>query len=452
MPRSLYTAFAANILFPLHERLKGHTTTRILKRLEKSQWLSSEELEFHRIERLRAFLKEVQRYVPYYRDLFNRIQFSPEQQLTSFQDLQRIPLLDKPTIREQISNLRGDHASTLTPFNTGGSTGEPLIFYLSKRRVSHDVAAKWRATRWWNVDIGDPEVVIWGSPIELGAQNRLREWRDRFLRTRLLSAFEMSKRNLDYFVAEIQRLRPKMLFGYPSALAHIAGHAQSRGASMNDLGIRVAFVTGEHLYHDQRLLIETVFGCPVANGYGGRDSGFIAHQCQAGSMHITAEDIIVELIGRDGKAVSVGEPGEIVITHLATCEFPFIRYRTGDIAVFDDQPCACGRSLPVLKEIQGRTTDFIVTLDGTVMHGLALIYVLRDLPEIESFKIVQESKTEIRVLVIPNKKYNSITENSIRCGFQERLGEEVCVNIEQVAGISPERSGKFRYVISKVAP
>jgi phenylacetate-CoA ligase len=81
----------------------------------------------------------------------------------------------------------------LARFNTGGSSGEPLIFLIGKERISHDVAAKWRATRWWGVDIGDPEIVVWGSPIELTAQDRIRQFRDRLLRTQLLPAFEMSE-------------------------------------------------------------------------------------------------------------------------------------------------------------------------------------------------------------------------------------------------------------------
>ncbi len=104
----------------------------------------------------------------------------------------------------------------LARFNTGGSGGEPLIFYLGRERVTHDVAAKWRATRWWGVDIGDPEIVVWGSPIELGAQDRLRALRDRLLRTRLLPALETSEARLDEFVATIRRRRPRMLFGYRS--------------------------------------------------------------------------------------------------------------------------------------------------------------------------------------------------------------------------------------------
>ena len=128
-----------------------------------------------------------------------------------------------------------------------------------------------------------------------------------------------------------------MLFGYPSALSHIARHAEARGQRMDDLGIQVAFVTSERLYDDQRASISRVFGCPVANGYGGRDAGFIAHECPEGGMHLTAEDIVVELVDAEGGPVPLGEPGEIVVTHLATGDFPFIRYRTGDIAVLDDR-------------------------------------------------------------------------------------------------------------------
>lgn len=179
-----------------------------------------------------------------------------------------------------------------------------------------------------------------------------------------MPAFEMSAQKVDSFIRQIQAIRPKMLFGYPSALSHIAVHAEKNGTMLNNLGIKVAFVTSERLYDYQREKIETVFGCPVANGYGGRDAGFIAHQCPAGNMHITAEDIIVKIIDKEGQVLPHGEAGEIVITHLATRDFPFIRYRTGDVGFLTDAQCSCGRGLPLLKEIQGRTTDFIVAQDG----------------------------------------------------------------------------------------
>ncbi|MGZ8291816.1 MAG: phenylacetate--CoA ligase family protein [Telluria sp.] len=447
-----YTRVVSGLLFPLHELMKRHSTVAVRRAMEKSQWWPAGRLRELQLKRLRALLLRAQAKVPYYRDLFAQLGFDPARDLNSVEDLARLPLLDKATIRANSDRMRADDAHGLARFNTGGSSGEPLVFYIGKERVSHDVAAKWRATRWWGVDIGDPELVVWGSPIELGAQDSVRAVRDGMLRTSLLPAFEMSEAKLDGFVAEIRRRRPRMLFGYPSALSHIARHARARGVRMDDLGIRVAFVTSERLYDEQRAQISGAFGCPVANGYGGRDAGFIAHQCPAGSMHITAEDIVVETIGPDGKPAAPGTAGEIVVTHLATGDYPFIRYRTGDVGVLGDKQCACGRGLPVLQEIQGRSTDFLVAQDGTIMHGLALVYILRDLPQVKAFKIVQESLDLTRVQVVTEAPLDAAARSAIEAGFKARLGAAVRVDIEQVEAILPEKSGKYRYVVSKVDP
>lgn len=451
VPRSnFYTSLISNALFPLHERIKHHTSVSVRKRMEESQWWPRDKLAALQLQRLRKLLAHAHAHVPYYRTLFAEIGFDPERDLQSLNDLARLPLLDKAKIRANTDRLKADNAVGLARFNTGGSSGEPLIFYIGKERVSHDVAAKWRATRWWNVDIGDPEIVVWGSPIELGAQDNVRALRDKLLRTSLLPAFEMSADKLTMFLQRIRTHRPRMLFGYPSALSHIARHAQETGQRMDDLGIAVAFVTSERLYDDQREQIMQTFGCAVANGYGGRDAGFIAHQCPTGNMHITAEDIIVEIIDANGQVLPTGQSGEIVITHLATGDFPFIRYRTGDIGVLDAALCGCGRTLPLLKEIQGRSTDFLVAKNGTVMHGLALVYIVRDLPAVKAFKIVQEDLDLTRVQIVLDTPLTDELRSTIERGFKARLGSEVVIEVEQVSAIQPEKSGKFRYVISKL--
>ncbi|WP_367154626.1 phenylacetate--CoA ligase family protein [Methylomonas sp. HYX-M1] len=446
----LYTKFCSSLLFPLHETLKKHSSVRVRAEMERTQWLSTDKIRELQLAKLRALLLDVQTHVPYYRSLFSEIGLDPNE-FAHLNDLEKLPLLDKPTIRKYSDALKADDAVGLSKFNTGGSSGEPLLFFIGRLRVSHDVAAKWRATRWWGVDIGDPEAVVWGSPIELGAQDKIRLLRDKLLRTQLLPAFEMSPEKLDAFIAKLQKIRPKMLFGYPSALAHIAGYAESKGISLKNLGIKVAFVTSEKLYEHQRETIQRVFACPVANGYGGRDAGFIAHQCPAGGMHITAEDIIVEIIDTDGKTLPIGQLGEIVITHLATRDFPFIRYRTGDMGILSEQTCTCGRGLPLLSDIQGRTTDFIIAKDGTVLHGLALIYVLRDLSGVENFKITQHSIDKTQVHIVRGTDYSSQTaEHKIRSEFKKRLGDSVEIDIEYLETIPAEKSGKFRYVVSHV--
>jgi phenylacetate-CoA ligase len=446
---SLYTAICSHFLFPLHERLKGHHSVAVRRRLEESQWWSSDRIADEQARRLREFLVEIGQQVPYYRDLFGRLAFDP-QSVHTVNDLSALPLLGKPEIRANVERLKADRHGSLARYNTGGSSGEPLIFYMGKNRKSHDVAAKWRATRWWDVDIGDTELVVWGSPIELGAQDRVRRLRDGLMRSYLVPAFEMSPTNLDRFVGTIRAIRPAMLFGYPSSLSLIARHARATGMDMSKLGIRVAFVTSEKLYDEQRTAISEVFACPVANGYGARDAGFIAHQCPSGSLHISAEDIVVETVNPDGSPTARGEPGEIVVTHMATADFPFVRYRTGDVGTLGDKTCACGRGLPILEDVQGRTTDFVVAHDGTVMHGLALIYTVRDLPGVERFRIEQVSLDQTIVQVVAGPAFDQASEDRIVRDFKARLGSMVDIRVDKVAGIASETSGKFRYVVSRV--
>lgn len=446
---SLYTRICSSLLFPLQERLKHHSTVAVRRSLEQTQWWTPEQLAQLQLQRLRALLQGAAASVPYYQQLFRQLDLDVKQ-IQSLADLQRLPFLTKALIRENFDALKANGAQGLAPCSTGGSSGEPLRFLIPLERVSHDVAAKWRATRWWDVDIGDREIVLWGSPIELGGQDRVKQIRDGLMRTKLLPAFAMSEAKLDEFVREIRAFRPKMLFGYPSALAYLAQHAQQRGIVMDDLGIQVAFVTAEKLYDEQRLQIEQGFGCRVANGYGGRDAGFVAHQCPAGGAHITAEDIIVEIIGPDDKPVPVGESGEIVVTHLATADFPFVRYRTGDVGVLDPQLCSCGRGLPLLKEVQGRKNDFVKAVDGTVMHGAALTYLLRDLSGIKAFKVIQQTLHQIEVQLVVDADYLASNDERIRGDIRARLGQEVVVDIAKVDEIPPEKSGKFRFVISRI--
>lgn len=443
----IYTQLIANLVFPLQETLKSHSTVAVRRSMDESQWWSQSKLDTYRIERFRYFLATVGKSVPYYRDIFSKSGFEPSS-VRSLQDLEQLPFLTKAIIRAQGDRMKSVIAKDLSRFNTGGSSGEPLIFFIGKERVSHDVAAKWRATRWWGVDIGDSEVVVWGSPIELSTQDRIKSLRDRVMRTELLPAFEMSELNLDRFVARICERRPAMLFGYPSAISLIAKHATEKGIRLDNLGVKVVFCTSERLYDHQRELISGAFSCPVANGYGGRDAGFIAHECPDGGMHITAEDVIVEIVDEQGNVQPAGVSGEIVVTHLATSDFPFIRYRTGDIGTLDTGVCKCGRGLPLLRDIQGRSTDFVVASDGTLMHGLSLIYILRDIPGMKAFKVIQESRQLTRVLIVTEPPFENSTIATVISGFRQRLGSDVEIDVQLTDNIPAEKSGKYRYIVS----
>jgi phenylacetate-CoA ligase len=431
-------SFVRNILFPLHEWAKKHSTLPMFKELERTQWLDRGALRELQEEKLRTMFRSAREHVPYYREL-------PE-----VAGLVTLPLLNKAKIREHREHMRSDMAKGLVRSNTGGSTGEPLIFYIGKRRISADVAAKLRATNWWGVDIGDPEVVIWGAPVELNKQDRVREFRDRLFRTKLLSAFDMTEETMSAYLDFIRRLKPRHVFGYPSSIYLLCNYAKKKSIRLHDLGVKVVFCTAERLYDHQRELISEIFAAPVANGYGGRDAGFIAHECPQGRMHITNENMIVEVVDDMGKPAKVGEAGEVIVTHLESHDFPFIRYKTGDVGVLSDEQCPCGRGLTVLGSVEGRSTDFVVTPERKVLHGLSLIYKVRDTEGVEAFKIIQEDYDLVRLFLSVNGNFTPAHEAAIREDWGKRLGGNVRIEVEYRDKIAHEKSGKFRYVESKV--
>lgn len=444
-----YGSLARGVLFRLHERVKRHSTFRMIGEMEKEQWIASEELRQLQQKRLRELLTHAFRDVKYYRELSQEFGFSVRRFQTDF-DLAQFPLLTKDIIRSRLEDLKNSESRGIQRFTTGGSTGSPVAFYLGPTRVSSDVAARWRAESWWGVGIGDRECVFWGSPLELTRQDKMREIRDRILRTRLLSAFEMSTETMDQYLDEVQRQGCVRLFGYPSSIFLLCQHARRRGRDLSNLGVRAVFVTAEYLWDHWRQAISETFRCPVANGYGGRDSGFIAHECPAGGMHITADRLIIEIIGDDGCPLRPGELGEIVVTHLDTPEMPFIRYRTGDMGALSSKLCSCGRTLPLLEKIEGRKSDFIVAPDGRRMHGLSLIYVLRKISGIEQFRITQKALDTFEVELVTDAAFTPDSEAQIAHEFEQRLRAPVNVKIRYSAAIPTAKSGKYRYVISEV--
>jgi phenylacetate-CoA ligase len=446
----VYVSLARGLIFPLHEFCKGHQTFRIIKEMQTAEVLSAEDLRQLQEQRLRGFIAHSFDTVKYYFDLFRKLGLKPGQ-IRTVSDLACLPLLSKETIRQNLESMKSTDAHHLKRFATGGSTGSPLSFYLGPTRISSDVAARWRAEGWWGLGIGDPEFVFWGSPIELTKQDQLRNLRDRILRTRLFSAFEMSPAIISRYLDEMERHGCRRINGYPSSIVLLCQHASKEGRDLRKLGVRAVFVTAEFLWDEWREIIRESFGCPVANGYGGRDSGFIAHECPAGRMHLTADRLIVEIVDDEGRPLPPAQLGEIVVTHLDTPEMPFIRYRTGDMGALSGKPCPCGRGLPVLERIEGRKTDFVVAPDGRVMHGLALIYVLREIEGIEQFRITQKDLQTFEVEIVPGDGYDSRGEQKIRQDFSHRLRSPVTVHVKYLSRLPASASGKFRYVISEVS-
>jgi phenylacetate-CoA ligase len=204
------------------------------------------------------------------------------------------------------------------------------------------------------------------------------------------------------------------------------------------------------LYDHQRELIGRVFGAPVANEFGSRDIGFTAHEAPGGQMLLMSESIILEVLDEGGHPVPAGELGEAVMTGLCSDAQPFIRYRTGDMVRLSPEPDRGGRGLHVIAEVVGRRTDFLVRADGTIMHALAGIYVLRATEGVAEFKLVQHDLHDLEVIVVAGPGWTPSAERCVVDGLQQRLGHDVRVTVRVVDAIPPEASGKHRYVVSRV--
>jgi len=451
MFQQLQTQFIAGILFPLHERLMKRPTFPYLRALERDQWLPRSEIEALQLHKLTELLNTAMAHCPWHARRLREAGLNPREGSVTLDDFRRLPTMNKADARAHQSELVWrDAPGGVFSYNTGGSSGEPLIFYFGRARQASDAAGRMRARRWWGVEVGDPEVYLWGAPVELSKTDWVKTVRDRLFHQLVLNAFAMSPQAMDRYLEAIRVHQPTCLYGYASSVALLAAHAQARSVDLRLPSLKVVCTTGEPLYTHQRALIEEVFGVPAANEFGSRDIGFTAHETPDQQILLMSESILLEVLDPHGNPVPAGEIGEAVMTGLCSEAQPFIRYRTGDMIRLSATPCRSGRGLHTIEEVIGRTTDFVVRADGAVMHALALIYILRALAGVAEFKLIQHTVDRVEVQIVPNNRWLSEMAQTATQGIQARLGSEVKVEVRLVDVIPPEASGKYRYVSSHV--
>lgn len=435
------------LLLPAHERLLGRRTLRYLQELETTQRLSIDRLRSLQVDKLRSLLTHAAQRCPYYRDAILAAGVQP--QTATLHDLARLPALTKDDIRRHAPRmLESPRHRSLAPYSTGGSSGDPLQFWIDRDRQAADQAARARSRRWFGIDLGEREAYLWGAPVELAAQDRLRRMRDRLTNHMLLDAFRMTLERMTDYLRRIRQFDPVHLFGYPSSLARLARHARDIGEKLYTPSLKAVFVTGEVLMPADRAEIETAAQVPVADGYGSREAGFIAHQCPFGRYHVTMESLIVELLGDDQNPAPEGKSGEVTITHLDAYGMPFIRYRTGDQARRASGACPCGRALETLERIEGRRTDMLRTADGGYAHALSIIYALREVPSIRQFRVEQQRNFDLMVQIVADDSLNEARRAQVTSGLRSRIGEGPKIELRVVNEIPQLPSGKHRCVVS----
>jgi len=199
----------------------------------------------------------------------------------------------------------------------------------------------------------------------------------------------------------------------------------------------VVLSNAEPLSRRQAEEIERAFGTPVRNSYGMAEIVAAASECRHGSLHLWPEVGVVE------------ERETLVCTGLINTDMPLIRYDIGDTGRLapPDRRCACGRTLPLLEAIEGRTDDEFVTREGRRVAWINSVFKV-ELP-IREAQVVQETLDRIRVRLVPAKGYDAEAAQVIRRGLRDRMGD-VEIVVEELEHIPRGPNGKLRAVVSNV--
>lgn len=454
--KDLWSLVARHGLFPLQCRWEGNTVGQHLDSLEASQWWEPERLEELQLGKLQRLLDEAYLHTPFYAERLGAAGFRPGD-LTSLAQLAALPILSKADIRDHGQRMLSDRydPAKLASDKTGGSTGRPLHFKRTLERSHSRTAAALRHDRWTGWDIGMKSAGIWGHRGDLGVQrSRLNRLRGTLLdRLLVLDSSSLTGATMDAFRRRLLAYRPYLYVAYANSIYLFARYLEEKAGGQYHRPAAIV-TSAEFLDPDRRRTIERVFGCPVFNRYGSRETSIISSECEAHEgLHLCAETLVVEFV-RGGRPAAPGETGRIVVTDLDNPAMPFIRYEIGDVGVpMAPGTCACGRGLPRMEVAAGRVTDFLVAPNGTIVSGAALtIYLIANAPGVAQAQIVQEVRDRVLIRMVPGSGYGDATHAFFREQLPRFFGQDIAFEVELAEDIPCEPSGKYRFSISKIDP
>jgi phenylacetate-CoA ligase len=258
----------------------------------------------------------------------------------------------------------------------------------------------------------------------------------------------MNEEALPAYVAEIRRRGLRFLEGYPSTLFILARHLVDAGQR---LPMAAVFTSSETLHRIQREVISEAFTCRIFDFYGLAERVIFAAECgEEDGKHLAEEYGITEVVDEDGAPVPDGTRGFLVGTSLWNEAMPMLRYRTGDVSAIRTGRCSCGRTLYRIDRVATKAEDIVVTPDGRMISPSILTHPFKPFHQIRKSQLVQETANHLLVKVVPSSEFTVEHQERLRKRLSTRLGPEVAIEFQAVPDIPPERSGKFRWVISKV--
>jgi phenylacetate-CoA ligase len=421
-----------------------------LKELKRTQWLSKDELEAFQLAKLQKIVTHAYEKVPFYRERYKQAGIHP-QDIKTVQDLQALPFLTREDVQRNRENMVAENYGRQKLYHneTGGSTGQRIEFYIEEPFWWWNAANVWRGREWYGVQAGERTALFWGAEGDMpewSLENRLRS---AIMRERYLNAYSMTEEKIRSFAEMLVHWQPVMFKSYPSALCLFARYVKEWG--LKGIHPRYIETTSEKLTGTQRELLEEVFGCPVGDQYSSRELGTMAYPCEQGGLHVSADLRLLEVVAR-GEVVPNGQMGEVAVTSLNQYAMPFIRYKNGDLATYETGNCTCRRSFPLLREIVGRTNDYLVTAQGQFVHPEFFAHTFRFRSEVVRFQVHQHDREHLEVRLVCGQPVSGSWLDNVRSEIQAHFGDGTQVSLKVVDQIELTPSGKHRYIISEVRP
>jgi phenylacetate-CoA ligase len=394
--------------------------------------------------RLREVLSAASRSVPYYRSTWNATQKAA----AADGRLEELPLLGKDAVRADFrAFLRDDMLPRRTlVFHTSGTTGTPVATVWTVPELRDSLAQREvRSAGWAGVSFTMPRATFSGRMVEPNPASTGPYYRFNLAERQVyLSPFHLRPDTAALYVDALRRHGVQWLTGYAVTYYLLAELILEQGLVVPPL--RAVITTSEKVTAEMRRVMQRAYGCRVYEEYSTVENALFVSECPHGRLHSSPDVAHVEILRPDGTPCDPGEAGEVVTTNLSRVYQSMIRFRLGDVAAWDPEPCPCGRAMPVMREVLGRIEDVVVRPDGRRLVRFHGIFV--DQPHVREGQIVQETLSRIRVNIVPVDGFGERDRADIARRIRQRLGDDVEVIVAPVADIPRTRAGKFKAVVS----
>lgn len=449
----MYSKIVENFLLPIYQinLPKEARISTMLKFYKRSQCWDIDELKKYQLKKLRELLIHANNNVPFYRKMFNENKINPSE-IKSTDDLSQLPIINKDIINENLKNLLSKNykKNELIKSMTGGSSGNPLNFYIDRNWMASNMGAAYRSWSWAGYHPGNKMLYLWGAQRDLKKPNKIGLIRDKLLRVVKLNAFRLTNQNMAEYAKIINKFKPKIINSYSSSIFTFAEYIHNNKIELYKPN--AILTTADMISEQKRNFVRDVFNCELLDYYSGRETSFQAAECpEHNGYHMAIENAVVEFL-KDGKPVSPGEPGKIVITDLTNYATPLIRYEIGDIGIPSDENCSCGIKLPLMKSVKGRILDNIITPDGKNIGGVFFRTIIAkyNFSGIKRYQIIQTEINQLLMKIVIDKRLNKVEFDKLLKVLKSYFGEDMEIKVVFVDKIKPNKSGKFIPVISKI--